>query len=86
MTPAVVVTCEHWLPTDPPRPCPDLLTAEEAVVFLRLDKSGVKHPTRSFHGYREQGLIRGVMIGRHLLYERRELLKFIERKREQDWR
>ena len=32
------------LPESEPVPCPELLTAEEAVRYLRLDIDGPKHP------------------------------------------
>ena len=30
------------LPGHPPTPCPELLTSEEAVRYLRLDKTAIK--------------------------------------------
>lgn len=44
------------LPGDPPRPCPELLTAEEAIRYLRLDVDAPKDPKDMLRYYREKGL------------------------------
>ncbi|HOW74104.1 MAG TPA: helix-turn-helix domain-containing protein [Phycisphaerae bacterium] len=64
------------LPGDPPQPCPELLTEKEAVRYLRLDDN--KNPSRTLKYYRERGLLRGTPVGRHLLYRRVELDRFLE--------
>ena len=69
-----------WLPTDPPRPCPRLLTEEEAVIYLRLDKTKVRNPHRAFAKYRERGLIKGYRVGRSVRYRPEDLEAFIDRK------
>lgn len=75
----------HWLPgrivdgqRTPAQPCPDLLTAEEAVRYLRLDEDDVADPHRSLAYYREKGLLSGRRIGKSIKYLRAELNKFIE--------
>lgn len=64
------------LPGDPPQPCPELLTEREAVRYLRLDDD--KNPSRTLRYYRERGLLKGTIVGRHLLYRRIELDRFLE--------
>lgn len=58
-------------------PCPELLTEEEAIRYLRLDATGVKDPRQSLRFYRERGL-RGVRVGRCLRYRRVDLDAFLE--------
>lgn len=79
----LVVT--HWLPgrfedgtRQPAQPCPELLTSEEAVRFLRLDETGVKNPSETLRYYREQGQIQAVRMGRCVMYRKAELIRFIE--------
>jgi len=55
---------------------PELLTEEEAILFLRLDKEN--NPTRTLKYYRDKGQLRGLKIGTNFLYPKRELLKFID--------
>jgi hypothetical protein len=69
-----------WLPTDPPKPCPRLLTEEEAIIYLRLDKTKVKDPHRTFTKYRERGLIKGYRIGRCVRYRAEDLERFVDSK------
>lgn len=57
-------------------PCPELLTEQEAVQYLRLNDD--KNPSRTLKYYREKGLLRATMVGRHLLYRRVELERFLE--------
>jgi len=65
------------LPGSPPGPCPELLTEEEAIRYLRLD--GDANPSRTLKYYREKGLIRATYVGRHLRYRRVELELFLGR-------
>ena len=60
----------------PPQPCPELLTAKEAIRFLRLDD--LKDPMDVLYHYRTQGLLRGTQVGRHIRYLRTELMKCLE--------
>ena len=62
---------------DPPRPCPELLTAEEAIRFLRLDD--LQAPMDVLYQYRRQGLLRGTQVGRNIRYLRTELLRCLEK-------
>ena len=61
---------------EPPRPCPDLLTAEEAVRILRLEE--LKDPIEVLYQYRKRGLLRGTQVGRHIRYMRTELVRCLE--------
>lgn len=66
-----------WLPTNPPRLCPDILTAEEAIIYLRLDKSKVNDPNRTLRRYRDEGRLIGCRIGRDIVYRLADLKKFV---------
>ena len=68
------------LPGDPPVPCPELLTEEEVIRYLRLDVDGPKRPEVTLRRYREIGLLRGVKIGRMLRYRRVDIEEFLEKK------
>lgn len=56
-------------------PCPEVLTEEEATRYLRLD--GDRNPARTLKYYREKGVLRATHVGRHLLYLRAELDRFL---------
>ena len=62
-------------------PCPELLTADEAVRLLRLDD--LKDPMDVLYQYRRKGLLRGTQVGRHIRYLRTELIAFLETLTEQ---
>jgi hypothetical protein len=70
---------EALVEVEPARPCPELLIEAEAVRYLRLDTSGVKHPGQTLERYRAMGLLRGTQVGRLVLYRRVELERFLER-------
>ena len=55
---------------------PELLTEEEAVLFLRLETES--NPERTLKFYRDKGQLRGVKIGRNFLYPQKEVLQFID--------
>lgn len=63
----------------PAVPCPELLTAEEAIRYLRLDETNVSDPERSLKYYRETWGLRGTQLGKKLRYRRIELDRLIER-------
>ncbi len=63
----------------PATPCPDLLTEEEAIRYLRLDIIDVENPEDTLRRYRKQGLIRGTQVGKCVRYRRSELERFLER-------
>ncbi len=58
--------------------CPEILTETEAIQFLRLDVDGPKDPTLTLRYYREQGLLRGIRIGKRYRYSKNELLRFVD--------
>ena len=70
------------LPGDPPQLCPELLTLEEAIRFLRLDVDGPEKPELTLRRYREMGLLRATLVGRRIRYLRTELMRFLARKTE----
>ena len=65
------------LPGEPVQQCPELLTPDEAVRYLRLDVNGSKNPERTLRHYREKGLLKGVQVGRPLRYRRVDLDDFL---------
>ena len=67
------------LPGNPPQPCPELLTADEAIRYLRLDTVGIAKPSATLRRYRERRLLRGTQISKRIFYRRAELDRFIER-------
>ena len=74
--PAVIVNAV-WLPTSPPRPAPPLLTADEAILLLRIEG---KRPRMTLRRYEDMGLIHTTQVGKHSRYRLDELLRFMERK------
>jgi len=68
-----------FLPGDPPRPCPEVLTEDEAVRYLRLDTIRIANPAATLLRYRKLGLLRGTQIGKKVCYRRVELEKFLEK-------
>ncbi len=57
--------------------CPEVLTEEEAIRYMRLD--GTSNPSRTLKYYRERGLLRSTVVGRRSLYRRVELERFLDR-------
>ena len=69
-----------WMPTDPPRPAPFVMTAEEVAVLLRLDREGVKEPGRTvLDSYYRAGLLRGRRLGQSVRFRLPDVLDFIEK-------
>ena len=60
-------------------PCPELLTEDEAIRYLRLDVNGPRNPSSTLKYYRDQGVLRGIRVGRNLRYPRKELDHMIEK-------
>lgn len=60
-------------------PCPELLTEEEAIRFLRLDGIDIEDPTNTLRYYRKKGLLRATQVGKCIRYRRIELENFLER-------
>ena len=57
--------------------CPELLTSDEAVRYLRLDKQKA-NAAKTLQYYREQKKLKATKIGKNLFYSRKSLDKFIE--------
>lgn len=68
-----------FLPGRPPTPCPEVLTEEEAIRYLRLDTVNIKHPADTLYRFRTQGLLRGTQISRRIFYRRQELDRLLEK-------
>lgn len=66
------------LPGNPPRPCPELLTEDEAVQYLRLDTIDVKDPAGTLAYYRRKGVLRATQVGKCVRYRRIELDRLLE--------
>ena len=62
---------------EPPSPAPEVMTAEEAARFLRVDH--LKDPVDWLYQQRRKGLLRGTQIGRDIRYLRTELIQFAEK-------
>jgi hypothetical protein len=63
----------------PATPCPELLTEDEAVRYLRLDLVDIENPHETLRRYRKQGLVRGTQVGKCIRYRRAELENFLAR-------
>lgn len=61
-------------------PVPDLLTEEEAIIFLRLDKDGPADPHKTLKYYRDHGLIKAAQVGKRNRYLKTELLRFLQQR------
>jgi len=60
-------------------PCPDLLTENEAIRYLRLDVDGPENPAGTLKYYRDKGVLLAVRVGRKLRYPRKELDSMVDR-------
>jgi hypothetical protein len=67
-----------FLPGEPPVPCPELLTEEEAIRYLRLDSIVVANPRATLARYRRMGLLKGTQVGKCVRYRRAELERFLQ--------
>ena len=75
----IVVHAAAILPSDPPAPCPELLTEEETVIYLRLDTIDIDDPSATLRRYRERGLLRGTQVSKKIFYRHVELDHFLEK-------
>lgn len=66
------------LPGDPPVPCPELLTEEEAIRYLRLDLIDIEEPASTLRYYRTRGLLRATQVGKCVRYRRIELDRLLD--------
>ncbi len=68
------------LPGSPAEPCPELLTEDEAVRYLRLDTiAGLRNPKETLARYRANGMLKGTQVSKRVFYRRVELDRFLER-------
>lgn len=70
----------------PAQPCPEVLTEDEAVRYLRLDLIDVKDPANTLRYYRKAGLLRATQLGKAVRYRRIELDRFLDRQTEDNLR
>ncbi len=73
-----------FLPGEDPAPCPELLTEEEAIRYLRLDTVDISDPVATLRRYREQGKLRATQVSKRLFYRRVELDRFLARLTEEN--
>jgi len=59
--------------------CPELLTEEEAIRYLRLDTIHVEEPASTLRYYRKKGLLRATQVGKSIRYRRIELERLLDR-------
>lgn len=64
-----------WLPTNPPRPCPEVLSTAEAMLYLRLPDS--KRGVRTLRYYQTSGKLKGFRAGKEIKYRLAELQRFV---------
>jgi hypothetical protein len=60
-------------------PVPELLTEQEVLKFLRLDTNGPANPHETLKYYRDEGLLRATRISKKYLYQKKEVLLFLDR-------
>ena len=65
-------------------PCPEVLTEQEAIRYLRLDTVDIKNPSTTLRRYRELGLLKGTQISKRVFYLRRQLDSFLQRLTEEN--
>lgn len=59
--------------------CPDLLTEEQAIRYLRLDSIEIRNPEETLRRYRKEGHLRGTQVSKRVFYLRSELDAFLKR-------
>jgi hypothetical protein len=74
-----IVPSAAFLPGPQASPCPELLTEEEAVRYLRLDLISINNPAETLVYYRRKGLLRATQVGKCVRYRRVEIERFLER-------
>jgi hypothetical protein len=58
-------------------PAPEVMTAHEAIRFLRLDEADLKNPANTLQYYRDKGDLKGIRIGKSIRYTKEDLLNFL---------
>ena len=67
-------------------PCPELLTEDEAIRFLRLDAVGIEDSAGTLRYYRKKGLLKATQVGKCIRYRRVELENFLAKITEENLR
>jgi hypothetical protein len=75
----------EWMPTNPPRPAPVLMTATEAAEYLRLTEEGrdIGDALASLEYLVTSGRVRPCRVGRFNRFLRSELDRFMHEQTEQ---
>lgn len=60
-------------------PCPELLTEQEAIRFLRLDSVKIEDPANTLKYYRQKGFLRATQVGKCIRFRRVELEKLLDK-------
>jgi len=60
-------------------PCPELLTEEEAIRYLRLDGIDIEDPANTLRYYRKKGLLQATQVGKCIRYRRIELERLLDK-------
>ena len=61
-------------------PCPELLTEDEVIRYLRLDTDDSTDPKKTLKYYRDRGQLIAIKVGRRNRYRRQDLEKFLTEK------
>ena len=61
------------------KPVPPLLTEQETIILLRLDTNGPANPHETLKYYRDEGLLRATRISKKYLYQKKEVLLFLDK-------
>jgi len=72
----VVIVPTAFRPGDP---CPELLTEQEAISYLRLDTINIQNPSDTLQRYRALGHLRGTQLSKRVFYLRSELDHFLRK-------
>lgn len=77
-----VFACDptNILPTNPPRPCSSLLTDEESICYLRIDKTKTRDKKRALRRMVVKYGIRTAQVGKSAMYPLDELKRVIAAK------
>ena len=63
-------------------PCPELLTEQEAIRYLRLDVDGTTDVCRTMKYYRDKRKLIAIKVGQKNRYRRQDLDNFLANKSE----
>lgn len=71
---------------EPTEPCPEVLTAEETCRYFRLDEDEQteKQQKETLYRYRSMNRLKGVQVGRKVVYRRIDLEAFLERQQREN--